>query len=252
MKNYILLFFLFADFFVANAQDLLAYQPMTQTKTSFNPKKRDRKRFSISHQPFLVLTASPLNAFDFNNNFMVGAELAPPGKFSLQADYGTGNGTMNINKIVREQISDMKTTIMRGELKAYFSDWHYFSNLDRKPLGRYWAIEFAKKNVDMSREAVIGRVHVSDEYAYYEIVKMPIKQNEQVLNLKLGTHLLLQRFVIFDLYGGIGLRKYKVSSSTKEQNVLYYPVSTKYKNWLPNEKGILPNLCAGFRICLAL
>jgi hypothetical protein len=218
---------------------------------NFAQKRADQPDFEIDHQPFLVLTATPAKIFDIHNNFMLGAELAPPfGKFSLQADYGFGSRAFNVHSGVRKNYSALQTNIIRGELRTYQSDWFYFSDLDRKPLGRYFAIEYAKKDVAATRSAFVQNTSANyDSNGFYKLDDDKYTQNETLINLKYGKHFLLKRFLVFDVYVGGGIRRYNVKNVNLTQKTGAFAGYLGWGDWLPNGKKILPNGTFGFRIC---
>jgi hypothetical protein len=214
------------------------------------PKKEyDPPKFG--HQPFLVLKVSPQYLFAQDNVFMFGGELAPPfGKFSLAADYGFGRGSWNINKDVRSFFNDQKTKIIRGELRAYFSDLYYFYSLDLKPLGRYYSIEYTQRDISVTR--LVG---VSNQGSFFELKEIPIKQAEWMVNLKLGKNFLISRWFMIDTHVGLGLKHYNVKTSDEtidNESITRYFINKEKRNWLPNEKGLLPSFVAGFRLCVPL
>ena len=225
----------------------------TSEATSVEPEKTQRDPIEFHHQPLLLLKFAPLAAFAHDNAFMFGAELAPPfGKFSFNFDYGKGTGKWNAHKLIRQEMPDMKTEIYKGEIRGYFSDWYPFYALDRKPFGRYWALEYGTKKVTKSPEAAIAADAIGQ---YAEFKKVPVVQKEQFINVKIGRHIMVRKFFFIDVYAGIGIRKYKVVSTDENfdaNSVLFYSIINKWKNWLPGDKGILPNATAGFRLCLPL
>ena len=220
----------------------------------FAQNSGDKPDFEINHQPFLVITASPIEIFNIHNTFMIGAELAPPfGKFSLQADYGVGSRGFNIHPGIRNNFSSLQTNIWRGELRTYQSDWFYFSDLDRKPLGRYFALEYANKDISATRESFIQQPSTKFiTQGSYKLDNAKYTQNETLVNLKYGKHFLFKRFLVFDVYGGFGIRKYKVIGVDSKTVFGAYSGYWGIGDWLPNSKGFLPNATFGFRVCVPL
>lgn len=208
------------------------------------------KPISFTRQPILLLKFTPLPLFATENAFQIGAELAPPiGRFSFNFDYGTGKGKLNVDKYVRKNMPDMKTQFYRGEIRGYFSDWYPFYALDRKPFGRYWALEYAQKKINRQEvnAVAIGAASLPN-YAIFE--KTDVLQTEQILNIKWGKNFLIHRHFFIDAYIGAGVRKYKVSSDN--DLILHSGFISKWKFWEVGSKGFLPNATAGFRLCLVI
>lgn len=208
------------------------------------------KPISFTRQPILLLKFTPLPLFATENAFQIGAELAPPiGKFSFNFDYGTGKGKLNVDKYIRKNMPDMKTQFYRGEIRGYFSDWYPFYALDRKPFGRYWALEYAQKKINRHEvnAVAIGAASLPN-YAIFE--KTDVLQTEQILNIKWGKNFLIHRHFFIDAYLGAGVRKYKVSSDN--DLILHSGFISKWKFWEVGSKGFLPNATAGFRLCLVI
>lgn len=208
---------------------------------------------TFSRQPVLLLKFSPLPLFAPENALQLGAEIAPPfGKFSFNFDYGTGKGNYNISKYVRQNMSDLKTTYMRYELRTYFSDWYPFYALDKKPFGRYWALEYLDKKVSRNEETALasGGV-VLPNFAYFE--KIASTQTEKAINLKFGKNFRLKKYFFIDTFIGIGVRKYQVKpNNLLETNILHNSFLTKWKFWESGTHAIVPNATAGFRFCLVI
>jgi hypothetical protein len=208
------------------------------------------KPISFTRQPILLLKFTPLPLFATENAFQIGAELAPPiGKFSFNFDYGTGKGKLNVDSYIRKNMPDMKTQFYRGEIRGYFSDWYPFYALDRKPFGRYWALEYAQKKINRHEvnAVAIGAASLPN-YAIFE--KTDVLQTEQILNIKWGKNFLIHRHFFIDAYLGAGVRKYKVSSDN--DLILHSGFISKWKFWEVGSKGFLPNATAGFRLCLVI
>nr|WP_299420191.1 hypothetical protein [uncultured Emticicia sp.] len=208
------------------------------------------KPISFTRQPILLLKFTPLPLFATENAFQIGAELAPPiGRFSFNFDYGTGKGKLNVDKYIRKNMPDMKTQFYRGEIRGYFSDWYPFYALDRKPFGRYWALEYAQKKINRQEvnAVAIGAASLPN-YAIFE--KTDVLQTEQILNIKWGKNFLIHRHFFIDAYIGAGVRKYKVSSDN--DLILHSGFISKWKFWEVGSKGFLPNATAGFRLCLVI
>jgi hypothetical protein len=208
------------------------------------------KPISFTRQPILLLKFTPLPLFATENAFQIGAELAPPiGKFSFNFDYGTGKGKLNVDKYIRKNMPDMKTQFYRVEIRGYFSDWYPFYALDRKPFGRYWALEYAQKKINRHEvnAVAIGAASLPN-YAIFE--KTDVLQTEQILNIKWGKNFLIHRHFFIDAYLGAGVRKYKVSSDN--DLILHSGFISKWKFWEVGSKGFLPNATAGFRLCLVI
>jgi hypothetical protein len=208
------------------------------------------KPISFTRQPILLLKFTPLPLFATENAFQIGAELAPPiGRFSFNFDYGTGKGKLNVDKYIRKNMPDMKTQYFRYEIRGYFSDWYPFYAFDKKPFGRYWALEYAQKKINRQEvnAVAIGAASLPN-YAIFE--KTDALQTEQILNIKWGKNFLIHRHFFIDAYIGAGVRKYKVSSDN--DLILHSGFISKWKFWEVGSKGFLPNATAGFRLCLVI
>jgi hypothetical protein len=165
---------------------------------------RDPVKFT--HVPVFLLRLSPQHAFRYDNMRVGGIELAPPvGKFSFVFDYGKGKGYQSFNKKMRQEFFNNETKMLRGEIRTYFSDWYPFYALDKKPFGRYYAIEF--QQIDSKR-------YVSDDLS--EFINPDQKRyfyNElrRDIRLKLGKHIHFHKHFFLDLNAGLGVGFYKNS-----------------------------------------
>ncbi len=207
---------------------------------------------TFSRQPVLLLKFSPLPLLAPENAVQLGAEIAPPfGKFSFNFDYGFGKGSQNISKYIRQNMPDLKTTYMRYELRTYFSDWFPFYALDKKPFGRYWALEFVDKKVLRDEETVFanGGIHLPN-FAYFDGLKST--QTEKAINLKFGKNFRLKKYFFIDTFIGIGARRYQIKPGLPVSNILHNAFLTKWKFWESGTHAIVPNATAGLRFCLVI
>jgi hypothetical protein len=209
-----------------------------------------REQISFTHQPILLLKFTPLPLFSTENAFQIGAEFAPTfGKLSINFDYGLGKGKLNVDKYIRKNMPDMKTQYFRYEIRGYFSDWYPFYAFDKKPFGRYWALEYAQKKINRQEvnAVAIGAASLPN-YAIFE--KTNVLQTEQILNIKWGKNFRINRHFFIDAYLGAGVRKYKVSS--ENDLILHSGFLSKWKFWEVGSKSLLPNATAGFRLCFVI
>lgn len=209
-----------------------------------------RDPVSFSHQPVLLLKFTPTALIGRDNVWQVGAELAPPfGKFSFNFDYGKGKGSSSWNKSQKANHPEQKTSIFRGEIRGYFSDWYPFYALDKKPFGRYYALEFVQKNLEYES---------NPEVLLYTGATIPGKKNyhvkgvERALNLKFGKHFIVNRFFFVDAFVGIGLGQYSNSPTDAEVEQEKQAFTTKPPVREFNYKGLFLSKTAGIRLCLAL
>jgi hypothetical protein len=215
--------------------------------------KAVKKSISFSHQPFLLLKITPTAFFGYNNTFQYGAEIAPPfGKFSFGLDYGKGTGKQNFNKTVRKQFADNKNTVIRGEIRMYFSDWYPFYALDKKPFGRYYAVEYVNTKHERNRSLVNtqGGGQVPNDLIMF-------KETTQAINLKFGRHIHLSKFLFLDVFAGLGIGKYIANDTEAPTDITnIVPLKLKYfgKNSVrnPNTKGLFFSKTAGLRLALPI
>lgn len=214
---------------------------------------------TFTHQPFLLLKFTPTSFFAADNALQFGAEIAPPiGKVSINFDYGIGKGKWNVNKEIRENFNDLETKLWRAEIRTYFSDLYPFYSLDKKPFGRYYAIEFMNKDATFSQPVAVanGAVGLPN---FIEFQKIPVVSTEQAVNLKFGKHFILTRFLFLDAYFGAGIGRYTLSakdplpvSKTDENPYLFVTQTINGKSREIGTKGLFFSKTAGVRICLVL
>lgn len=214
-----------------------------------------KKPLGFTHQPFLLLKVTPTALFESDNVFQFGAEIAPPfGKFSFNFDYGIGKGKNSFNKFVKNNLADTETKVIRGEIRAYFSDWFPFYALDKKPFGRYYALEYMNKNI--TRTQPVGVSNDGSNFpGFVEIAEVPVQIKEQAIHVKIGKHFLVNRFFFIDGFVGIGPGLYKVENTGTEitnEEILHNGFSLKRKNWQVGSKGLFLSRTAGIRLCLAI
>jgi hypothetical protein len=214
-----------------------------------------RKPFNFTHQPILLLKITPTSLFETDNVFQYGAELAPPfGKFSFNFDYGKGRGSKSFNKTIKELQSDKLTTIMRGEIRMYFSDWYPFYALDKKPFGRYYSIEFMQKSIQKSEMYAYGMGAV-DLPNYFQFQKTNLVQKNQAIHAKIGKHFKINKYFFIDGFAGLGIGRYELKSDQPEITPAQYfhtGIFTNKKIIEPNTKGRYFSKAAGFRLVLPI
>lgn len=186
-----------------------------------------RNPVTFTHVPFLLLRVNPSALLGYNNTFQFGAEIAPPiGKLSFAFDYGVGSGKWNLNKQVREFQKDNKNKEFRGEVRAYFSDWFPFYALDKKPFGRYYALEYVNGTYDRTL-GVPAAPGLIDEQKFFTLQETQEKRH--VLHVKFGRHIHLHRHLFLDVYGGLGAGKSSFTAGeSKLEGSLYNPVSLAF------------------------
>lgn len=200
-----------------------------------------RKPVSFNRQPFLLIKITPSAFFQKDRFLMYGVELAPPfGKFSFGFDYGKGNGTGIWRKPSSELWIDKTQTQYRGELRMYFSDWYPFYALDKKPLGRYYALEYVHTELERTD-------HVQGHF-------LPrFRTLEREMHLKIGKHFHVTRFFFFDLSagGGIGLGQTRPTDSPL-YTLNAYSFSFKRTKRELGENSIYLNGRVAIKACLVL
>ncbi len=214
---------------------------------------------SFTHQPFLLLKITPTALFENDNVFQFGGELAPPfGKFSINFDYGIGRGNQSFNSYVRNQLSDTRTKLWRAEIRTYFSDWYPFYALDKKPFGRYYAVEVFNKTLTRTQPVGIG-VGGAALPNFVRFGSTPVILTEQGIHLKFGKHFIVNKFFFVDAFAGIGPGRYELTANqsvetpvASNEEVIHNGFSLNRKNWQINSKGIFLSRNAGIRLCLAL
>ena len=181
---------------------------------------------TFTHVPFLLLRFNPSQLVGYNNTFQFGAEIAPPvGKLSFAFDYGIGKGKHNFNPQVRTLQPDNRSKELRGEIRAYFSDWYPFYALDKKPFGRYYALEYINGTYDRQMGVPIGSP--GNEPLW---INRQTQEKTHVVHLKLGRHIHLHRHLFLDVYAGVGVGKSGFTSEgeTLEEGRLYNPAEVRF------------------------
>lgn len=202
-------------FFLITSYGLSAQ--MTLSEGVFEVEKINRKNpVTFTHIPFLLLRVNPSALLGYNNTFQFGAEIAPPvGKLSFAFDYGTGKGKNNLNRQVRAFQPDNRNRELRGEIRAYFSDWFPFYALDKKPFGRYYALEYINGTYDRHLGVPIGG-GLAGDLGLIGWIYGPSREKTQVVHVKFGRHIHLHRHLFLDVYGGVGAGKSTFTSQGKE------------------------------------
>ena len=197
-----------------------------QLSADVNFEMARRQPVGFSHVPFLVLRFNPSEMLGYNNTYQVGAELAPPfGKFSYVFDYGFGKGKNNLNKYVKQMQPDNKNREFRGELRAYFSDWFPFYALDKKPFGRYYALEYINGKYERNLGVPVLGMEIPANQIPEWLNEATIEQTH-VAHIKFGRHIHLNRHLFLDLYGGVGagMSQFKDAEGEIIDYELYNPV----------------------------
>lgn len=190
---------------------------MSAAESVFETRAVNRKTpVTFTHVPFLLLRVNPTALLGYNNTFQFGAEIAPPiGKLSFAFDYGTGKGKNNLNPQVRALQPDNRNKELRGEIRAYFSDWFPFYALDKKPFGRYYALEYINGTYDRTLGVPIGSGGVNSDEGIAGIYRST-QEKTHVVHLKFGRHIHLHRHLFLDVYGGIGAGKSAFTAEGEE------------------------------------
>ncbi len=214
-----------------------------------------KKPLNFTHQPFLLLKITPTALFETDNVFQFGGELAPPfGKFSFNFDYGKGKGSQSFNKTIKELQKDKQTTVMRGEIRMYFSDWYPFYALDKKPFGRYYAIEFMQKKIEKTEMYAYGMGGTSLP-DFFQFQKTALQQTNQAIHVKIGKHFKITRYFFIDGFAGLGIGRYELNSDQPEitpAQFVHTGLFTNKKVIEPNSKGLYFSKTAGFRLVLPI
>lgn len=186
---------------------------MAQMSASSQEMLSRKGPVQFTHVPFLLLRVNPSQMFGYNNTYQFGAEIAPPvGKLSFAFDYGIGKGKQNINRQVKALQPDNKNKEFRGEIRAYFSDWFPFYALDKKPFGRYYALEYVNGTYERTLGVPLpeGPIELvtGGSLAFAD---KPTVEKTHVVHLKFGRHIHLHRHLFLDVYGGLGVGKSNIS-----------------------------------------
>lgn len=212
---------------------------------------------TFTHQPILLLKVTPTALLANDNVLQFGGEIAPPfGKFSFNFDYGIGKGTQSLNSYVRNNLSDTETTLWRAEIRTYFSDWFPFYALDKKPFGRYYALELMNKTLTRTQPVGIG----SNGNSLPNFIKfgaVPVELTEQAIHIKFGKHFIVNRFFFIDAFVGIGPGRYELNGVQEidpdsNETVVFNRFKSGNRDWEIDSKGLFLSRTAGIRLCLAL
>lgn len=229
------------------------------SESTLGAEEANRKNpVTFTHVPFLLLRVNPSAWLGYNNTFQFGAEVAPPvGKLSFAFDYGTGKGKSNLNKQVRTLQADNRNKELRGEIRAYFSDWFPFYALDKKPFGRYYALEYVNGTYDRNLGIPLGGAPVSSD-SDLAWINRSTQEKTHVLHAKFGRHIHLHRHLFLDVYGGVGIGKstFTADGEEIEEGRLYNPAEMdflthkRYKS--PRSKQYFFSKTLGVRIVVPL
>jgi hypothetical protein len=232
------LFLAFLLTFSASAQ----FRASVENESNFSALRK--KPVSFSHKPFLLLKMTPTAFIGRDNVFQYGAEIAPSfGKFSFGFDYGKGKGSQSLSKKQRTDHPEQSTRIIRGEIRGYFSDWYPFYSLDKKPFGRYYALEYVHKNLSYSHNA--GAFNANNE-----AILLPVDGVERAVHLKFGKHFIISRWFFIDGFAGLGLGQYSYTGDTIEQELSGFSFTRPDRDG--PSKGFFLSKTAGLRLCLPL
>lgn len=233
---------------------------MALSESIFEVEKVSRETpVSFTHVPFLLLRVNPSALLGYNNTFQFGAEIAPPiGKLSFAFDYGTGKGKNSLNRQVRALQPDNRNKELRGEIRAYFSDWFPFYALDKKPFGRYYALEYINGTYDRNLGVPIGGGGLISSIGDIAWLYRPTQEKTHVLHVKFGRHIHLHRHLFLDVYGGVGAGKSTFTSegAEVEEGRLYNPAEigflshNRYKG--PKSKQYFFSKTLGVRIVVPI
>jgi hypothetical protein len=212
-----------------------------------------KKTVSFNHVPFLLLKLNPSQMLASQNVMLYGIEIAPPvGKFSFSFDYGIGKGKFNASKYVRTNQAKNKNTEYRGEIRMYFSDWYPFYALDKKPFGRYYAIEYVKGEYQTEAEMAVGVGGMQlPNYARFQ--QAEIDEKREAIHLKVGKHIHLHRFLFLDIFAGLGLGRFQVASTANDELVpLHFAFLSNRNLHQPGTKGYFFSKTSGIRLAIPL
>lgn len=220
------------------------------SKTEDEMEVNRKKPVSFSHQPFLLLKITPTAFLGRDNAFQYGLELAPPfGKFSFGFDYGKGKGSQSFNKEQKAAHPEQETRIIRGEIRGYFSDWYPFYSLDKKPFGRYYALEYVQKDLKYGITPVLdfnGGNQVED------LGPFDVNYIERALHVKFGNHFIISKWFFIDAFAGIGVGLY----DSKPADIQVEQINNDFSFGRPDRelssKGLFLSKTAGVRFCLPL
>ena len=225
-------------------------QAQFKSQSVDNLEANRKNPISFSHQPFLLLKITPTALLGRDNVLQYGVELAPPfGKFSFGFDYGKGKGSKSLNKEQKATHPEQETRIIRGEIRGYFSDWYPFYGLDKKPFGRYYALEYVQKDITYGESPTInlwGGTQVDG------LGPVDVTYLERALHVKFGNHFIITQFFFIDAYAGIGIGQY--SGKQTEFDIEQVKNGFEFEK-APRDltsKGLFLSKTAGVRLCLPI
>jgi hypothetical protein len=210
---------------------LLSFTTAFGQFSSMAPLETQRKNpVRFTHVPIILLRINPSQLFAYNNTLQYGVEIAPPiGKLSFAFDYGSGKGKSNFNKQVKNLQPDNKNREFRGEIRAYFSDWYPFYALDKKPFGRYYALEYVNGSYDRNLGInTVGVVNTGPEELNW--ITKATTEKTHVVHLKFGRHIHLHKHLFLDVYGGLGAGRSTITGKDFDipAGFLYNPVQLNF------------------------
>ncbi|MGL4629872.1 MAG: hypothetical protein ACRCVT_01605 [Leadbetterella sp.] len=203
-----------------------------------NESKSLSRNVGFSHQPLVVLRLNPLPLFRFDNYLQYGIEVAPPvGKFSFVFDYGRGKGKSSILKNAKKNYPNNTTRMIHAEVRTYFSDWYPFYLLDKKPFGRYYALEYVGTTYNRF-------LNLRNDDPEAPPVSIDYREKRTDIRVKFGKHIILAKHFFIDVYGGIGMGFYKANNEYGEETLALAQkpdvgMFSKKRVHMPGEKGIV-------------
>ncbi len=237
---------------IFSSVNLKAQYAEVQNVENKEQKKTVNKSVPFTHLPFLLLRVSPMSLFRYDNIFQYGVEIAPPiGKFSFVFDYGTGKGSKSFRKNVKANFPENKSKVYHGELRTYFSDWYPFYAMDKKPFGRYYALEYTNSSFER-----VVRADILNALKYNVADKTPYSEKRHDVRVKIGKHFHLHKHLFIDLNAGIGVARFKTSTLESEVPEALLPtnIGRFSKNYvhLPNQKGFKFSSAIGLNVVVPL
>jgi hypothetical protein len=188
--------------------------------------------------PRVIIKFAPLSLIDFYSSIQAGVEFRLSPLVGLQTELGyimplTGNLIYDY-----EQYKRMTGVRSRNEIRFYLGN----SFIDGE---QYLALEAMFTRVRFQREGIFGFNCGTFECDYFEKSHYSLVQNIKAFHVKYGFQNINYKNIVFDFYGGVGIRSVEVLTVDK-------PEATQFRRPLfwngENIVTVWPSLSFGVKV----
>lgn len=193
-----------------------------------------QNQISEGWQPNIALKFAPLSLMDYTPSLQGGVEVKLANSIGFQTEFGYISTLGKVEHWLHSETIELKGIRWRNELRFYLNP--------QSGGGFYVGPELFYKRVDQIWDETVYRY----DWYYSEIVEL--KQTKTVFgsHVKLGRQMeVYNTRILFDLYGGFGMRYLNIDSNEPVDDSYYYSY-----DWFERVDGsyILPSLSLGFKI----